>query len=137
MKDYREGRATKVVSDTNTRLQQPFIFGYAPRGIVKVVEQASRLAAARVIPKRGSDIWYTAQKFSYGRVEETFYIACPLKQDTPGTCDLNIADSTDPRARAKLLNFDIRKSDFEEAMKTIKSTVDNQQYLALMKYGIA
>ena len=38
--------------------------------------------------------------------------------------------------REKLITFDIRYSDVEEAIKTYQSTVDNKKYLYLLKYSL-
>jgi SpoVK/Ycf46/Vps4 family AAA+-type ATPase len=107
------------------------IFGYAPRSIVKVVEQATRLAAAKAVPKRGQDFF--TRTVTFGPENKPYEVTCPLGIKT--LCRrLNLNDANDEKVRSRIINFTIQKSDFIEALKTIPSTVDNHEYVELLKY---
>jgi len=119
-----------IVGEDDPRLSKPHIFGYSPSDIKKIMDIAISNASMRAlsgyaIPKRftipGTDeknLWWVFTVKSVSKIPEAKKIS-----------------EMDRDEREKLVTFDIRYSDIEEAIRTYPSTVDNKKYLNLLKYS--
>ena len=111
------------VSDDDSRLDKPeAIFGYSPSDITKIMTEAIKHAATRAL------LDGRAEPISRWK-PQLFYVA--KVGGSTGSPVLNLGGEE----RKKVLNFDLRKSDIEYALKAYASTVDNHRYLRLLKYS--
>lgn len=122
-----EVKSNKDVDVGDSRLNVPHIFGFSPSDITKVMQESVKYAAVRAlqgdaIKKKGAgwtgEYWFAVREDQLKEGEEP----------TP-------IDDVPVNERDLVINFDIRQSDVEQAMKNLPSTVDNVKYLELLKYA--
>ncbi len=116
-----EVKSGKIVDKTDSRLEtRTAIFGYSPSDITKIMEMAVKFASTRAL--QGN-----ATKTNVREWGGAYYIVKP-------NGDTEVAKLTGAEA-ALVINFDIRESDVEHALKALSSTVDNEGYLELLSYS--
>ena len=115
------------VSDDDSRLDSPVhIFGYSPSDITKIMQLAVTYASTRAV---GHDAVFQ----EVVRGDGGWWIHTPYEEVEGATA---ILDLEKPEDRRKVLNFDIRRSDVERAMKSYASTVDNHRYVEVLKHSL-
>ena len=116
-----EMKAGKNVDANDSRLDSPVhIFGYSPSDITKIMEMAVKYASTRALQGKATKKSIKEWGGIYFVVEEN---------GDQAVLGLKGTDA------ARVLNFDIRESDVEQALKSLTSTVDNSRYLELLKYA--
>ena len=114
-------KAGKAVSDDDSRLDSPVhIFGYSPSDITKIMEMAIKFASTRAL--QGNTTKTNVKEWG-----GAYYVVKP-------TGDVKVLDLKGDEA-ALVVNFDIRESDIDHALKAMASTVDNRKYFELLKYS--
>ena len=117
-----EVKASKEVNEDDSRLNTPsHVFGYSPSDITKIMEMAIKFASTRAL-------YGKAKKIT--RWGAQYYLVSIA--DEAGSVPVFDLEGTDA---ASVVNFDIRQSDVERALKSLSSTVDNHKYLELLKYS--
>ena len=118
----------RTVQDTDSRLKvAEHIFGYSPSDITKLVEYAIKRAATRALHGTAGGI--LGGMVTTDAEYPGYFITVP---NSPTTIK-----SLDPNQKSKVINFVIMKEDIEDAMKNMISTVDNYDYVKLLKYSLS
>lgn len=121
------------VSDSDSRLSTPHIFGFSPSDIRKIMEIAVSNASVRALSG------YAIKRVFENSVKDQrdthdYYVYDP-DYDSSSRDDGIKIEELDKNDRERLLTFDIRYSDVLVAMGSYPSTIDNEKYLYLLKYS--
>lgn len=152
-----------VETDDRRLLVPTHIFGYSPSDITKVMEMAVNIASTRALQgyakKTKVPEWNDIPGLSKLSIEKLFELAIEkgiriserdsraalislIKNEGVFYITSNLIQGVkiselknDVEAKKIVVNFDIRQSDVEEALKNLSSTVDNIKYVELLKYS--
>lgn len=114
------------VSDDDSKLDSPVhLFGYSPSDIRKIIELAVTYASTRAVMG-------LAELREIQRGDGGYWISTPYEVEG----SRYITDLTSPDDRKRVVNFDIRRSDVERALKNYASTVDNHRYVEVLKHSL-
>jgi hypothetical protein len=117
--------AGERVTDDRALESPVHIFGYSPSDITKIMEMAIKFAGTRAL--RGYA--YPATRWS-GK----YWIAGYVAEDAKPDKRMKVEMVPMPEKKS-IITFDIRRSDVEQAMKALPSTVDNEKYAELLQYA--